>query len=345
MANLSDSVMSWRDWVLSPSASGHSLFPTRNVFRSPDLDETRHAIAQVYCEHELNVVGRAQRLDAALAAWDFGKVSIGYKRHGANVVIRPGRLGWYYGINLLVKGSDVTSCDRSEVESRAGSAIVLSPTQEIEMRWGADCEHLSLRIDRETLERELSRMLGQEVDTPVVFDPAMGLSRRESSGWAATVAFALDEIRQGSESLRHPLVRSRVEQLIIDQLLLAQQHTFSEQLRTGHSPARTPTVRKAIEIIRARAAEPLTVPLLAEMVGVSARSLQLGFRDYLGTTPLEHLRMVRLARARNDLLAADPKGKSVTEIAYRWGFGHLARFAGYYKHRYGELPSETLRRR
>jgi len=86
--------------------------------------------------------------------------------------------------------------------------------------------------------------------------------------------------------------------------------------------------------------------MLAGLAGVSVRGLQQGFRDYLGITPLEYLREVRLARARDDLLAADPEADvSVTEVAYRWGFGHLARFAGYYRHRYGELPSETLRRR
>ena len=35
----------------------------------------------------------------------------------------------------------------------------------------------------------------------------------------------------------------------------------------------------------------------------------------------------------------------VAEVAGAWGFGHLGRFAGYYADTFGELPSETLRRR
>ena len=213
------------------------------------------------------------------------------------------------------------------------------------MRRSADCEEVALRIDRSALEAELSRTLGRDVDAPVVFDPAMRLTTCAGLNWKATLAFALNDIRNGTGSLDHPLVRSRVEQLLIDQLLLAQPHNFSEQLKTGYRPARPPAVRRAIDIIRARAAEPLTVPMLAELANVSVRGLQQGFRDQLGITPLEYMREVRLTRARDDLLAVGPgDGRSVTEIAYRWGFAHLARFAGYYKHRYGESPSETLRR-
>jgi AraC-like DNA-binding protein len=34
----------------------------------------------------------------------------------------------------------------------------------------------------------------------------------------------------------------------------------------------------------------------------------------------------------------------VTAVALRWGFGHLGQFAADYRARFGELPSETLRR-
>jgi AraC-like DNA-binding protein len=33
----------------------------------------------------------------------------------------------------------------------------------------------------------------------------------------------------------------------------------------------------------------------------------------------------------------------VGEVAYRWGFTHLDRFAGAYAKRFGETPSATLR--
>jgi AraC-like DNA-binding protein len=58
---------------------------------------------------------------------------------------------------------------------------------------------------------------------------------------------------------------------------------------------------------------------------------------------MAHLREVRLARVREDLLAADPARVTVTAVAARWGFPHQGRFAAAYRDRYGQAPSATLR--
>lgn len=59
---------------------------------------------------------------------------------------------------------------------------------------------------------------------------------------------------------------------------------------------------------------------------------------------MEHLRAVRLERARLDLSRGGDGDTSVTEVALRWGFGHLGQFAADYKRRFGELPSQSLRK-
>jgi transcriptional regulator GlxA family with amidase domain len=65
-------------------------------------------------------------------------------------------------------------------------------------------------------------------------------------------------------------------------------------------------------------------------------------RRYVGGSPTAHLRRVRLDRVRAELSAARP-GTTVSDVAYRWGFTHLGRFAGAYAKRFGEPPSTTLR--
>lgn len=344
MVAIDDTLVRWGQWAVAGSeAALTSAFA--GLFRSKDVDETRDEVASVFCPHELDVVGRrGGHFDATFAKWDFGKFKIGCLRHGAEVVIRPTRFGSYYAIQIPVMGAALIRQGRNTTESARGAGAVLSPTEEITMRWAADYDQAAVRVDRDALERELERMLGHDVDAPVVFDLAMDLTSARGRAWLATVRSILDEVRRGSNALDHPLVRSRAEQLIIDQLLIGQPHNYSEQLATGYPAARPPAVRHAVEIIRGRAAEPLTIPMLAELIGVSMRSLQTGFHDHIGMTPLQYLREVRLERARDDLLAGAPDDTSVTEIAYRWGFAHLARFAGYYKHRFGELPRETLQR-
>jgi AraC-like DNA-binding protein len=60
---------------------------------------------------------------------------------------------------------------------------------------------------------------------------------------------------------------------------------------------------------------------------------------------MEFVRRVRLSRCRQALLDAEPgDGQTVADIAFQNGFAHLPRFAAAYRHRYGETPSETLRK-
>ena len=99
-----------------------------------------------------------------------------------------------------------------------------------------------------------------------------------------------------------------------------------------------------IECIEADPAAPQTIADLALVAGTSARSLQAAFADHLGLSPMAYLRRVRLARAHEDLQAGvSGDGQSVADIAFRWGFGHVPRFAAAYRERYGVPPSQTLR--
>ena len=82
-----------------------------------------------------------------------------------------------------------------------------------------------------------------------------------------------------------------------------------------------------------------TLADLARVAGISARSLQYGFQERHGTTPMRYLRQVRLDRARDDLAQAHG---SVADIAYHWGFTNLGRFARAYRDRFGEFPTATL---
>jgi AraC-like DNA-binding protein len=111
----------------------------------------------------------------------------------------------------------------------------------------------------------------------------------------------------------------------------------------GHVAATPRALRQAEDYIDAHADADIGIADIAAAAAVTPRALQLAFRRYRDTTPMRHLRDVRLARAHEDLVRGDPsRGDSVTEIAVRWGFGNPGRFAGYYRAAYGRSPSRTL---
>ena len=101
-------------------------------------------------------------------------------------------------------------------------------------------------------------------------------------------------------------------------------------------------MRRGAGYLQAHAHEPLSVEQLAQVAGVSVRSLYSGFKEFLGVSPMHYLRDLRMERARTELLSGE--AASVAGVALRWGFAHMGRFSNDYKARYLETPSQTLRR-
>lgn len=153
----------------------------------------------------------------------------------------------------------------------------------------------------------------------------------------------VDLLRTSPALLESPLIRSQFEQILMTTLLEWQPGSLSESLRHDTREVLPRHVRLAEDYMRAHADEPITIDLLTELTGVCGRTLYAGFQKFRGVGPMRYLRDVRMEHARRDLLdPAEPR--SVTEVATRWGFFQLGRFASEYRKRYGECPATTIRR-
>jgi transcriptional regulator GlxA family with amidase domain len=95
----------------------------------------------------------------------------------------------------------------------------------------------------------------------------------------------------------------------------------------------------------AHIAERLYVTDLCQAAGVSERTLQYAFKEVMGMSPITYLTRLRLHRVRQALRAATQGLTTVTAEALRWGFWHFGEFSRAYKSCFGELPSDTLRRK
>ena len=124
-------------------------------------------------------------------------------------------------------------------------------------------------------------------------------------------------------------------------------HTYEVHERSRASAAVADPVARAVwraeRLILAEPGDAHSADSIARAVGTSVRSLFRAFQRQRGYGPMEAVRRARLQRVQSDLLTAGPRD-SVTDIAMRWGFFHLGRFAGLYCQRFGELPSATRQR-
>ncbi|OIH93695.1 hypothetical protein BIU90_08600 [Curtobacterium sp. MCBA15_001] len=106
--------------------------------------------------------------------------------------------------------------------------------------------------------------------------------------------------------------------------------------------AASTAVSRVLDLMHHDARTALSLEDLAAASGLSVRGLQNAFARDLGTTPTRYLRDLRLDGAHREIEAGE--AASVADVARDWQFHHLGRFASAYGERFGERPSETLRR-
>lgn len=159
-----------------------------------------------------------------------------------------------------------------------------------------------------------------------------------------TIGYLRDHLLADPDFAVQPLIASTAAQHLAAGVLAAFPNTaLTEPTATDRNDAHPVTLRHALAYIDDHADEPITVADIAEAAHVTVRALQYAFRRHLDTTPLAHLRRVRLSHAHADLLAATPlDGTTVTDVAAHWGFFHPGRFAALYRAAYGCPPHRTL---
>jgi LacI family transcriptional regulator len=96
-----------------------------------------------------------------------------------------------------------------------------------------------------------------------------------------------------------------------------------------------PSVVRALRYIRTHAHHGIVVEDILREVPVSRRSLEIQFRSYLGRSPAEEIRRVRLERGKQLL---GRRELSITEIAMACGFSNATRFGVAFRKSFGTTP-------
>jgi len=318
------------------------LLSDYTLFRTRDLDDARNQVARVFCPHRLTTSATSGEVDAVHNSVKLKNLSLNYLDYGTEVNITPGELNSFFLIQIPLSGGGRVTCGSQTVESTTHLASVPSPTEQLDMTWQARSPHLLIHLTRSSVETRLEELMGKSISVPVRFELAMRMDSPRIQSWRRIVDVLLQNFDSDVPML-HESVQSDLESACLTGLLTSQPHNYSACLTNIAEPAAPRAVRKAMSLCEERTYDNLTISEMASHSGVSIRSLQEGFRTYVGLSPTQYLREVRLRRVREELSQGVKCDRTVSEIAGGWGFTHMGRFSHYYADRYGELPSDTLR--
>src|SRR4051794_11465150 len=308
-----------------------------------DVEEAHDYIADVYIPHELKTRdGRV--LDFRLRYLDSERLTVGHLVYGADAELLVPPMRDCYHMNLTLHGQTINSQRGRWASTAAGqSGVLFNPTDAFTVRWSPEAVQLALKLPRRPVEAHLGKLIHRPVERPISFNLGLDLTSPAGQSLLSTVHFLRRELARPGGIATMPVARDQLESLVLTQLLLAIPSNYTELLRSPEPPVRNGHVRRVVDLIEAHPERDLTLAELAHAAGTTARALQRGFKEIVGMSPTAYVRAVRLDRVHAELLSEPDV--SVTDVAMKWGFFHLGRFAQQYRERFGVVPSQTVRRK
>jgi AraC-like DNA-binding protein len=199
-----------------------------------------------------------------------------------------------------------------------------------------------IAIDPGQLERYGRALTGKRV-TPPLEGRLLRPSRRDAARLRRLHAQVCRLAETKSKMLSHSEVARAIEQDLMHALVTC---LTTARARTDGFAGRhhANIMVRFEEILGENLSHPPSMSELCERVGVSERTLRSCCAETLGMSPIRYVLLRRLREVHSALRDADPDRVNVAEVAHRFGFAQLRRFAGAYRAIFGETPSTTLQR-
>jgi len=144
-----------------------------------------------------------------------------------------------------------------------------------------------------------------------------------------------------------PEIRMAVQVELLETLIATLRET--QDFDTSRGDRKRQAYSRMVKIVEdhalAHVGDHLLVTDLCKVAATSERTLEIAFKEVMGITPVAYLIRLRLHRVRQALLAGSQGSTTVSAEALNWGFWHFGEFSRAYKECFGELPSDTLRRK
>lgn len=313
---------------------------TRLSARSDDAEDAHTRVADAFAPHELHL-GDTRHLDFRLDVASTQHLATGVMAYGTDATITAPAMEERYHLNFPVRGDTTATHGHARTSFSGGrTGLVFGPWAPVFLRWSADSEQYHLNLSKSRLEGHAAKLVGGPIGDDIGFDLTFCLDTPRGRTVLSMTRFLHAELSRDDGIASVPVALHEFESALMTQLLMTIPNSLTPMLEAASPGTPRQRIRDAAAFMTAHAADAMSVTEIASAAGMSVRALQIGFRHEAGVSPMEFLRNARLDRAHQDLTLG---AGSVSEIANRWHFYHVGRFAAQYRARFGTTPSATLR--
>jgi AraC-like DNA-binding protein len=233
-------------------------------------------------------------------------------------------------VRRQIAGAFIIEQGGREALVKAGDIVLLDPRRPMRGKYSKGAKQLILKVPRRELEARVGdiRQIAARSFKPSNAEQGLTLA------YLALLPIYADKLGVGAvDTIKHQVL----------DLIAVSLATAMDKGRPRLSSARSLVLLNVRAAIEARLTDPALDPeTVAAAAGVSVRYANAVLADD-GTSIMRLVRERRLERCRSALEDPSQAHRSLSEIAYSWGFSDMTHFGRSFRAAFGSLPSEYRR--
>lgn len=320
----------------------NQLLAEHKLLRDGDLNDTVNVGKELLWSNRCQKSEDGQFLDAQFNGIDLGSITIVYLTFASEISIEPAETDQFFIVQTTLEGASTTRVGGDCIQTSRNDIVIIDPSLATKISFTPGCAHLVLKIERNLLESKLQTLLNQQLNYSVKFDHLLVDNAAGKKSWIDTINFLCKFYEKPYSALLTPrnIVESHTD-MVVSTLLNMQRHNYFDQLNNEKSVVTPRHIRRACEFVENNIKGKITLDDLCKEASVTQRTLQNGFKKYLGQSPTEFIRNRRLHYIHAALKESEGN-TNVSRIMWEYGVKNPGLWAKIYNKRFGCYPSESL---
>jgi AraC-like DNA-binding protein len=307
------------------------------------VEEAEYFLSQSLTDVQIDRVDDRRNFRLELNSVNFGRTNLIYSSVGAHTKLKP-----YPDIDHVILITSMAKPITFEIDNEPHlvtlhEAVIVGPCKQIRVERPAQSEILYLRASLIDLWNQFEKLTARHHRGSLRFNRTANVCKASGAMLKGLMDYLVILLASGDSVMKVPAIRKNFDNLLIN-AMLALPHNKVDKLHEDRSSVVAPAVvYRAEEYMRAHLKNPITISDLIQVCDCSRSVLFTAFRSTRGYTPMEFLTEQRLHHSREQLLKSNYNA-SIAAIALNSGFLSLSWFSQVYRKRFGERPSDTLRK-
>lgn len=244
---------------------------------------------------------------------------------------------------FVLSGSINLTLEQQPITLSAGYVLIVRPNDHFEVEWSASTTVIIVSLPITTLRKYLIDYFGVVPFKNIIFHPVYNGNAAETEKLFVFIRYLSQEINSHSSLIKRGISIDHLEGQLVLLLMDTLVWNYIQDVKGKLSSLNPRYIKKALAYIIENEKKQFSVHELATIAGVGLRTLQTGFQQVYGISPMCYVRRYKLMRVRERLLGCVSDSVTIGDIAAQWGFLHPSQFAKNYHEFFGEYPSDTLK--